>query len=97
MIASLSLLGLAAVLLIVGPRLATAPWTQQAPRLAVLTWQALTVSVVAAVVLAGVTLLIPTTALASGSTECTRTTYVTSTTSYPGATTTAFVDGGECY
>ena len=65
MIASLSLLGLAAVLLIVGPRLATASWTQQAPRLAVLTWQALTVSVVAALVLAGVTLLIPTTALAS--------------------------------
>ncbi|KAL1659565.1 hypothetical protein GGF50DRAFT_130944 [Schizophyllum commune] len=37
--------------------------------------------------------LFATTALASGSTECTRTTYVTSTTSYPGATTTAFVDG----
>ncbi|KAL1719333.1 hypothetical protein EV715DRAFT_263353 [Schizophyllum commune] len=34
-----------------------------------------------------------TTALASGSTECTRTTYVTSTTSYPGATTTTLVDG----
>ena len=41
--------------------------------------------------------LAATSALASGSTECTRTTYVTSTTSYPGATTTAFVDGGECY
>lgn len=64
MIASLSLLGLAAALLVIGPRLARAPWTQQAPRLAILTWQALTVSAVAAVVLAGVTLLIPTTALA---------------------------------
>ncbi|KAI5887516.1 uncharacterized protein SCHCODRAFT_01238931 [Schizophyllum commune H4-8] len=42
------------------------------------------------------TIFLATTALASGSTECTRTTYVTSTTSYPGATTTAFVDGGEC-
>ncbi|KAL1739140.1 hypothetical protein HDZ31DRAFT_77813 [Schizophyllum fasciatum] len=31
--------------------------------------------------------------LASGSTECTRTTYVTSTSSYPGATTTSLTDG----
>lgn len=64
MIASLSLLTVAAVLLAGGPRLAAAAWTRQAPRLAIFTWQALTVSAVVTVVLAGVTLLIPVTALA---------------------------------
>ena len=64
MIASLSLLCVAAAILVVGPRLAAASWTQQAPRLAIFTWQSLTVSAVGTVVLAGVTLLIPITALA---------------------------------
>ncbi|WP_409331997.1 M56 family metallopeptidase [Trujillonella humicola] len=64
MIASLSLLAIGLTLLVLGPRLASAPWTHQAPRLAILTWQAVTVSAVLAVVLAGVTMLIPITALA---------------------------------
>ena len=64
MIASLSLLCVAAAVLVVGPRLASASWTQQAPRVAIFTWQALTLSAVGTVVLAGVTLLIPITALA---------------------------------
>ena len=62
--ASLSLLCVAVAILTVGPRLASASWTQQAPRVAILTWQSLTVSAVVTVVLAGVTLLIPITALA---------------------------------
>ena len=65
MIASLSLLFVASAILVIGPGLAAASWTQQAPRLAIFTWQALTVSAVATAVLAGVTLLIPITALAS--------------------------------
>ena len=64
MMASLSLLCVAAVILIVGPRLAATSWVQQAPRVAIFAWQAMTVSAVAAAVLAGVTLLIPLTALA---------------------------------
>ena len=64
MIASLSLLCVAAATMAIGPRLASASWTQQAPRVAIFTWQALTVSAVGTVVLAGVTLLIPITALA---------------------------------
>lgn len=64
MIASLSLLSVAAVVLVLGPRLASASWTQMAPRVAIFTWQALTVSAVITVMLAGLTLLIPITALA---------------------------------
>ena len=64
MIASLSLLCVAAAILALGPRLASASWTQQAPRVAIFVWQALTVSAVGTVVLAGITLLIPITALA---------------------------------
>lgn len=64
MIASLSLLCVAAVILMVGPRLAATSWVQQAPRVAIFAWQAMTVSAVVAVVLAGVTSLIPITALA---------------------------------
>lgn len=64
MTVTLLLLAVAAVVLIAGPRLSTASWTQRAPRLAIFTWQALTVSAVLAVILAGVTLLIPVTALA---------------------------------
>lgn len=64
MIAGLSLLVTGLAILVIGPRLATATWTQQAPRLAIFAWQALTVGTVGAVVLAGVTLLIPITVLA---------------------------------
>ena len=64
MIASLSLLWVAAAILVLGPRLAAASWTRQAPRVAIFTWQALTVSAVVTVMLAGLTLLIPITALA---------------------------------
>ena len=64
MTATLTLLAVGAVLLVAGPHLSTASWTQRAPRLAIFTWQALTVSAVLAVILAGVTLLIPVTALA---------------------------------
>ena len=64
MTATLSLLAVAVAILFAGPRLSSATWTRQAPRLAIFTWQALTVSTVLAVILAGVTLLIPITALA---------------------------------
>lgn len=64
MTASLGLLCVAAAILTVGPRLASAVWVVRAPRVAIFAWQAMTVSVVAAVVLAGVTSLIPITALA---------------------------------
>lgn len=62
MTASLSLLSVAAA----GPRLAVVACAQQAPRLAIAMWQALTVSAVLAVVLAGVTLLISIVTLAAG-------------------------------
>lgn len=64
MIAALALAVTGATILVVGPRLATAAWPTQAPRLAILAWQALTFSALAAFVLAGVTLLIPVTTLA---------------------------------
>lgn len=64
MIPSLTLLAIGVLIWTVGPRLAAATWPHQAPRLAIFTWQALTVSGVAVFVLAGVTLLIPVTALA---------------------------------
>lgn len=66
MIVSLSLLWLAAAILLIGPRLASAAWTRHAPRVAIFTWQALTVSAVITVMLAGLTLLIPVTALSGG-------------------------------
>lgn len=64
MIAGLSLLAIAGIVLAWGSRLAAAPWTQHTPRLAILTWQALSVTAVVAAVLAGVTMLIPLTTLA---------------------------------
>ena len=66
MTAGLSLLCIAATILLLGPRVAVTAWGQQAPRLAIAMWQALTVSAVITAVLAGVTLLIPITALAGG-------------------------------
>lgn len=64
MTAGLALTVTGVAILVGGPRLASAGWTTQAPRLAILAWQALTFSAVAAFVLAGVTLLIPVTTLA---------------------------------
>ena len=64
MIAALALTVTGATILLAGPRLVTAAWPTQAPRLAILAWQALTFSVLAAFVLAGVTLLISVTTLA---------------------------------
>lgn len=64
MIASLGLLAVATAILVLGPRLAAASWVRQAPRMAIFAWQAMTVSAVVAVVLAGVTSLIPITAMA---------------------------------
>jgi len=62
--AALALIVIGVTILLAGPRLAAAAWTTQAPRLAILAWQALTFSAVTAFALAGVTLLIPVTTLA---------------------------------
>ncbi|MFQ1004364.1 M56 family metallopeptidase [Modestobacter sp. SSW1-42] len=64
MTAALALAVIGVTILLAGPRLAGAAWTTQAPRLAILAWQALTFSAVTAFALAGVTLLIPVTTLA---------------------------------
>ncbi|MGY5884372.1 M56 family metallopeptidase [Modestobacter lacusdianchii] len=66
MSASLALAAIGVAVLVLGPRLVDAGWTAQAPRLAILAWQALTFTAVATFVLAGVTLLIPITTLAGG-------------------------------
>lgn len=63
---ALLLLLYAAVLATVGARLLRrARWVQRAPRLGILTWQALTVSIVTSVLLAGLTLTVPTMPVAS--------------------------------
>ena len=61
-----ALLLVAAVLATVTPRMANAAWAGRAPRLAILTWQAATVGFVVALVLAGLTLLVPATAIGGG-------------------------------
>lgn len=61
MIVALSLLGYALVLAAAGPRLLrAAPWTDRAPRLAIAAWQALTVTILASVGMAGLALTFPT-------------------------------------
>ena len=60
------LLAVAAVLATLTPRVADARWAGHAPRLAILTWQAATVGLVGALVLAGLTLLVPATAIGGG-------------------------------
>lgn len=61
MIVVAALLGYAFVLSVAGPAwLLRADWPQRAPRLAIAVWQALSVAVLTAVVLAGVTLAVPT-------------------------------------
>ena len=60
MTTALTLLGYAALLAVLGPRLmGRARWTAAAPRLAIATWLTLAASVVLAVVLAGVALVMP--------------------------------------
>lgn len=67
------LLSYAAVVAMVGPwMLLTGGWSDRAPRLAIIAWQCLTVSVVAAVALAGVALLIPTASVSGGLAELLR-------------------------
>lgn len=64
MIVAAGLLGYAVMLAVAGPAwLSRAEWTQRAPRLAIAVWQALSVAVLTAVVLAGVTLAMPTAVL----------------------------------
>lgn len=61
MIVAACLLGYAALLALVGPRvLRGGSWAGRAPRLAILAWQALSVSVLASLVLAGLALAAPT-------------------------------------
>lgn len=61
MIVAAALLGYAIVLAVAGPAwLSRVDWPQRAPRLAIAVWQALSVAVLTAVVLAGVTLALPT-------------------------------------
>lgn len=61
MIAAVSLLAYAGLLLTVGaPALAAARWADRAPRLAIAAWLTLTGSAVASVVLGGVALVVPT-------------------------------------
>lgn len=61
MIIALSLLAYALLLAVVGPRLLqAASWSDRAPRLAIAAWQALTVTILTSVALAGLALTIPT-------------------------------------
>lgn len=60
MIAALSLLAYALTLAVAGPRLLrAASWADRAPRLAIAAWQALTVTVLASIALAGAALTFP--------------------------------------
>ncbi len=60
------LLAFAIVLTVLAPRMAGAAWADRAPRLAVCAWQATSVGIVLATVLAGVTLLVPASAISGG-------------------------------
>ncbi|TFV79385.1 M56 family peptidase [Blastococcus sp. CT_GayMR19] len=60
------LLAFAAVLATLTPKVAGAAWASRAPRLAIFTWQAATVGLVGTSVLAGLTLLVPVTAVGGG-------------------------------
>lgn len=67
---AVALLAWAAVLGVVAPRLLLrASWTERAPRLGMIAWQATSVSMLTALVLGGVTLAIPVTALSGDLTE----------------------------
>lgn len=67
MIVALVLLGYAAGLALVGPLLLRrGSWTDRAPRLGIVAWQSLTAAVVAAVMLAGFALVLPTVRVSAG-------------------------------
>ncbi len=59
MIASLLLLAYAGVVSVLGGKVLQQPWTSRSPRAAVIGWQALSTSVVAAILLAAVSLALP--------------------------------------
>lgn len=69
MIATAALLGIGMLLSLAAPRMAGAGWVGRAPRLAVLAWQTISVTVLAALALAGLTILIPSTSLGGGLAE----------------------------
>lgn len=69
MIATTALLGLGAVLSVAAPHMSGAAWARRAPRLAVLAWQTVSATAIVAMVLAGLTMLIPSTSLGSGLAE----------------------------
>lgn len=73
MTAAVVLLSYAVLIAIVGPwTLLAGAWSDRAPRLAIVAWQCLTLSVVAAISLAGVALLIPTASLSGSLAELLR-------------------------
>ena len=59
MIAALMLLGYAGTVAVIGSRILQQAWSSRAPRAAVIGWQALSTSVVAAILLAAVSLALP--------------------------------------
>ncbi len=64
------LLGYALFLsVVIAPLLRRAGWVDRAPRLAIATWQAITVTVLASVMMAGLALTIPTTQVSGGLAE----------------------------
>jgi Zn-dependent protease with chaperone function len=74
MIVALILLGYAAALAYVGPRLMSrGGWTDRAPRLGIAGWQSLTFTVVVSVTLAGLALVVPSVRVSSGLADVLRT------------------------
>lgn len=69
---SLALLGIAGLLAVAGPRAVARLWAERAPRLAVAAWSLLAVTALTAVVLAGVVLVVPVTALGTDLAELLR-------------------------
>lgn len=60
------LLAFAILLAVMAPKMVAATWTDRAPRLAVCAWQAISVGIVTAAVLAGLTLIVPASAISGG-------------------------------
>jgi Zn-dependent protease with chaperone function len=71
-VTSLALLGIAGLLAVAGPRAVARPWAERAPRLAVAAWSLLAVTGLTAVVLAGLVLVVPVTALGTDLAELLR-------------------------
>ena len=59
MTAPVLLIAFAVLATLAGPRLGRRGWVDRSPRLGILAWQALTVSIVVSVILAGVSLALP--------------------------------------